>query len=143
MPVQLSQGNCQYALLTCTSTATATTATSTFTLNAGQGKPAQGVAGLGPPGAFYGVYSLAIGTYTVTSVGTSANSIYAAYDIVPAATGTASTTYTMATGTFTSAGAFSGPTGVSGNSWPGVRYNGALVITLTGASNSTCNALWD
>jgi hypothetical protein len=141
VPIVLGQGNCRYSLLTATSTATATTATSTFTLNAGQGQPAQGVAGLGPAGAFYGIYNLVLGTYTATGTATGANTVVAAYDIIPAVTGTASTTYTLASGTMTAAGAFVSAFGTS--AYPGVRYNGALIVTLTGASTTLANAMWD
>jgi hypothetical protein len=142
VPVVLAQGNCRYSLMTCTSTATATTATSTFTLNSGQGSPAQGIAAQQGAGAFYGIYSLALGTFTATGTATGANNVVAAYDIIPATPSTAITTYTLASGTMTSAGVAIYPTGTNA-AWLGVRYNGALVVTLTGASNSTCNALWD
>jgi hypothetical protein len=139
MPIVLSEGNCRYTPINGTSTATATTATSTATVNPGPGAPGQGVASPQTPGAFYGLLAVAMGTFTATGTGTGANSIVAAYDVVVGPNGTSSNL--LCSGTMSGVGAIVSPTG--GVPALGVRYNGSLVVTLNGASNSTVNALWD
>jgi hypothetical protein len=119
MPVVLCAGNAQYAVLT---------TAGTYTLNAGQASPAQGIAGLGPAGAYYGMYVTTYGTAPVFSV----------YDIVPARGSVASSTNLLHNGTGTAVNQSFTPVG---SVW-GIRYTGALVVVVTGTANAL-NALWD
>jgi hypothetical protein len=83
--------------------------------------------GVGTPGAYYGMYVAAFGTSPVFTV----------YDIVPARGGVAVATNILHNGTATAFNQNFAP--VSGL---GIRYNGALVIAVTGTAN-TLNALWE
>jgi hypothetical protein len=119
MPVELSQGNAAYSVLT---------TAGTYTLNAGPASPGQGFAGLGPPGAYYGLYVTVFGTSPVFTV----------YDITPARGSVAVATNILHNGTGTAVNQNFSPSGLS----LGVRYTGALVVVVTGTAN-TLNALWD
>jgi hypothetical protein len=119
VPVQLSQGNAQYAVLT---------TAGTYTLNPGP-TPGPGVAFPGPPGAYYGAY--------VSTFGTSP--VFAVYDIVPAHGTVALATNLLHNGTGTAVNQSFSP---AGNAALGIRYQGALVVVVTGTANAL-NVLWD
>jgi hypothetical protein len=141
MPLELSQGNCKYTPLTST--------TGTNTVNAGPlGSPGVGQQGVNPSSfsVFYGVNVAGLGTNTTTGTATGGQPVgVAAYDVIqPSGLGTNTATLTnlLASGTASSANAFIGPAGPSSSL--GVRYQGALVIVLSGATSfGGSNCLWD
>jgi hypothetical protein len=142
----LYQDNCKYTPLQ----AGTQTNTATFTVNPG---PALGPGGqlLTPvppvsPSVFYGVSVQGLGTNTTTGTGTGgASQVVNVYDVIaPTGLGsnTATVTNLLANGTATAAGAFICGSGLIG--WPGIRYNGALVVEISGALTlGSANCLWD
>lgn len=118
MPIQISQGNCQY-------TSISTAGTTTVSPGRADGNPPAQA-----PGAFYGFSVLSLGTGTSYTVNV--------YDIITqvTGTGTVTTTNTLVSGTATAVGGVFTP----GPAALGVRYRGSLVVvTGTGVGN----ALWD
>lgn len=99
------------------------TTAGTYTLNPGPSPQA------GTPGAYYGAYVSTFGTSPAFSV----------YDIVPARGSVAISTALIHNGTGTAVNQSFQP--LSGG-LPAVRYNGALVIVVTGTANAL-NILWD
>jgi hypothetical protein len=104
---------------------TVVTTAGTYTLNPGPSATSPG----GAPGAYYGAY--------VTTFGTSP--VFTAYDIVAAHGTVAVATNLIANGTGTAVNQSFQP--LSGG-LPAVRYNGALLIVVTGTANAI-NILWD
>lgn len=140
MPLLLSESNCQYTPIV------GGTNTSTTTLNPGQsGVPGPGQQGQQPSsfGVFYGASVLSLGTSTTTGTGTGGVAqVVNAYDVVPPTglgTNTATLTNLLMNGTATAPAVIQA--GVPGI---GLRYKGALVLTVAGgATPGTTNALWD
>ena len=136
MPLQLSEGNCQYTPLSIGSN----------TLNPGQsGVPGPGQQGntASSFGVFYGIQVIGLGTNTTTGTATGGAPVTVnAYDIIPPTglgSNTAATTNALLNGTQSVAGVLQA--GVPG---VGVRYKGALVVVTSGPTTlGACNCLWD
>lgn len=125
MPINLSQGNCQYTVIT---------TLGTTTINPGPTGPYTGT-----PGALYGAYVTSIGTATGTNTAGLAG--VTVVDIIPALGTNASSTNTLLSANGTAAGQALLASGSS----LGVRYRGALVaITVnTQGTGIGTNILWD
>jgi hypothetical protein len=142
----LYQDNCKYTPLQ----AGTQSNTATFTVNPGPAVNAQGYMAPTPagqyPSVFYGVSFNGLGTNTTTGTGTGgAAQVVNVFDVIPPTglgTNTATTTNLIANGTASAAGAFI--TGSSTIGWPGIRYNGALVVEISGSATlGSANCLWD
>lgn len=118
MPIQMSQGNCQY---------TAINTIGTTTVNQGR----QDGRLQAHPSAYYG--------YLITGTGTAVMGV-AVLDIFPVqtGTGTVTTTTTLVSGTGTALNQIvpAGPAGL------GIRVKGSLVVVTTGTAG-TVLTLWD
>jgi hypothetical protein len=113
MPINQSQGNCQYTLLN---------TAGTTTINQAPQAPSNAQLG-----AFYGLSQITAGTTFGVTV----------YDIIPAVGSVAVATNTLITGTGTA-----GQTFLPAGSSLGVRYRGALVAVAAGTPGAV-NLLWD